>query len=293
MNVFIAVAEESGFSAAARRLNMSGPAVTRAIANLEKGLGVKLLNRTTRFVRTTDAGLRYLQDAKRIVNDVYLANAAAAGINAEPKGTLTVTAPVLFGKMYVTAGIVSYLNQYPDANVEAIFLDRVVNLIEEGVDVGIRIGELPDSSIRALRVGSVRLVTCASSEYIAQHGIIQHPNELAQHNIIAARGVSSNNDWHFNDKQKDISVKVSPRLKVTSNEAAIEATINHFGISRLLSYQVAPYLANGQLKILLENYEPAPKPIHIVHRESHFASAKVRSFIDLLAQQLRQDKSLN
>lgn len=293
MNVYVAVAEAEGFAAAARRLAMSPPAVTRAVAALEENLGVKLLNRTTRHVRTTDAGLRYLTDAKRILQDVQMANDAAAGINATPSGHIAVTAPVMFGKMFVMPGVVEYLNRYPETEVDAVFLDRVVNLLEEGLDVGVRIGELPDSSMRALKVGSVRLVLCASSKYLAEHGIPQHPEDLNQHTIVSSRAMNNSNEWRFEKKSKNVKVRIKPRVTVTSNDAAIEATLSGFGITRLLSYQIAPYLASGELKIIMEDYEPKPKPIHIVHRESHLTTAKVRAFIDLIAERLRNERALN
>jgi len=170
MTVFVAVAEEQSFAGGARRLNMSPPAVTRAIVALEDRLGTKLLTRTTRYVRVTDAGQRYLEDARRIISEVDEADEAAAGINAEPRGQLAVTAPVLFGKLFVIPGIVDYLQRYPDMEVSAVFLDRIVNLLEEGFDVGIRIGELPDSSMKAIRVGSIRRVVCASPAVIHREG---------------------------------------------------------------------------------------------------------------------------
>lgn len=170
MTVFVAVAEEESFAGGVRRLGMSPPAVTRAIAALEDRLGVKLLNRTTRFVRTTDAGQRYLDDSRRIIGEVGEAGEAAAGINAEPRGHLAITAPVLFGKLYVLPGILEFLQRYPAMEVSALFLDRVVNLLEEGLDVGVRIGELPDSSMKAIRVGSARRVTCASPGYLEKYG---------------------------------------------------------------------------------------------------------------------------
>ncbi len=297
MNVFVAVAEEQGFAAGARRLKMSAPATTRAIATLEKNLGVKLLNRTTRHVRATEAGLRYLNDAKKIINDVQVANDAAAGINATPQGSLSITAPVMFGRLFVMPSIVEYLNNFPNTEVDAVFLDRVVNLLEEGFDLGVRIGELPDSSMRALRVGTVRLILCASPEYLAKYGIPQHPDDLSHHSIISSRAINASVDWQFEHKfeknNKVCHVRVKPRLTVTSNDAAITACQNDFGITRLLSYQVAPLLAQGKLQIVLENFEPKAKPVHIVHRESHLSSAKVRAFIDLLAQRLRSDDALN
>ena len=178
MNVFVAVAEESGFAAGARRLRMSPPAVTRAVAALEQRLKVKLLNRTTRYVRTTEVGQRYLDDARRILAEADEADEAAAGVNAAPRGHLAVTAPVLFGRMFVMPLIVEYLNRYPDTAVSAVLLDRVVNLLEEGLDVGIRIGELPDSNLQATVVGSVRLVVCASKEYLRRHGVPRRPEEV-------------------------------------------------------------------------------------------------------------------
>jgi len=292
MQVYVAVAEEEGFAAGARKLSISPPAVTRAIAALEEKLNVKLLHRTTRHVRTTEAGERYLMDARRILHEVQVANEAVIGINAKPQGKLAITAPVLFGQMFVMPAIVDYLQRYPDTEVEGVFLDRVVNLIEEGLDVGIRIGQLPDSSMRALRVGTVRLILCASPEYLKQKGIPQSPDDLLNHDCIHSRAVNASNEWHFgeSDQQK---IKIKPRLIVSTNDAAIAAAKSHFGITRLLSYQVAPLLASGELKIVLENHEPAPRPIHIVHREGHLASTKVRAFIDLIAKKLRNDKALN
>jgi len=293
MTVFVAVAEEESFAGGARRLGMSPPAVTRAIAALEERLGVKLLNRTTRFVRTTDAGRRYLDDARRIIGEIDEADEAAAGVNAEPRGHLAITAPVLFGKLFVLPVIVEFLQRYPAVEVSALFLDRVVNLLEEGLDVGVRIGELPDSSMKAIRVGSVRRVMCASPDYLETHGIPQNPAGLSGHNIVAAGEVSPTTDWKFGQGPKVATVRVKPRLMVTTNDAAIEAAVRGFGITRLLSYQVGPYLASGRLKIILSEYEPAPMPIHVLHREGRYASAKVRSFVDLIAVRLREDDALN
>lgn len=284
MTVFVAVAEEQGFAGGARRLGMSPPAVTRAIAALEDRLGIKLLTRTTRYVRVTDAGQRYLEDARRIIHEVDEADETAAGIHAEPRGHLAVTAPILFGKLFVIPSIVDYLQRYPEMDVSAVFLDRVVNLLEEGLDVGIRIGELPDSSMKAIRVGSVRRVVCASPLYLESRGTPTHPAELAQHLVISASAVSPVVEWKF---AQGLVVRVKPRLTVTSNDAAIETVIRGMGLTRLLSYQVAPYLASGQLQAVLTDFEPAPLPIHVIHRENRYTSAKVRTFVDLMVAQLR------
>ena len=293
MTVFVAVAEAESFAGGARKLGMSPPAVTRAVAALEKRLGVKLLTRTTRFVRATDAGLRYLEHARRIIADLNEADDAAAGVHAAPRGQLAVTAPVLFGRLYVVPSMVEYLRRYPDMSLTALFLDRIVNLFEEGMDVGVRIGELPDSTMRAIGVGHVRRVVCASPEYLERSGIPQAPMDIARHTVIAASAVTPIAEWKFVTGKKKIIIKVNPRLTVTNNDAAIQAALQGFGITRLLSYQIAPHLASGQLQTVLSEYEPPPLPIHVLHREGRQASAKVRTFVDLLVERLRTDKALN
>jgi len=293
MNVFVAVGEEEGFAAAARRLDLSPAAVTRAIAGLEEQLGVKLLLRTTRNMRLTEAGRRYLDDSRNILASIEEANEAAAGVNSAPKGNLSVTASVLFGKTFVMPCIVDFLKQYPEVEVTALFLDRIVNLVDEGIDVAVRIGHLPDSSLKALRVGQVRRVLCASPEYLAKHSVPQHPSDLLRHTIIAASGISPRAEWKFGAIDDPTTVRLRPRLTVTSNDAAIEAATAGLGISRLLSYQIAGELAAGRLKIVLADFEEAPWPVNLVHRESKFGSSKVRNFIDMLADYLRAHPHLN
>ncbi|HIG43869.1 MAG TPA: LysR family transcriptional regulator [Gammaproteobacteria bacterium] len=292
MQVFVAVAEEAGFAAGARRLGMSPPAVTRSISNLEDNLGVQLLSRTTRYVRATESGQRYLEDARRIIAEVNAADEAVAGINAAPRGHLAVTAPVLFGRMFVTPCIIDYLNRYADTSISAIFLDRVVNLLEEGFEVGVRIGELADSSMRALRVGQVRLVVCASPRYLEHNGTPHLPKDLTRHSIITSSASSRLSDWRFKTPANDQTVRIESRLTVTSNDAAIEAAIGHLGITRLLSYQIAPLLMEGKLRTILVEHESVPLPIHIIHRQGRNESAKVRAFVDLIAKRLREDPAL-
>jgi DNA-binding transcriptional LysR family regulator len=290
LQVFVAVAENEGFAAGARKLGISPPVATRAVADLEKRLGIKLLTRSTRHVRLTDAGKRYLDDAKRILTDIAEADEAATGINGEPSGQLAVTAPVLFGKMFVLPGVIDFLNRYPKMEVNALFLDRVINLLEEGLDVGIRIGELADSSMRAIRVGAVKRVVCASPEYLARVGTPQQPDELLQHTIITANGLNASTEWKFSH---GINIRVKPRLSFATNDAAMEAAIAGFGITRLLSYQIAPQIADGRLKVLLAEFEQTTIPIHVIHREGRYASAKTRSFVDLMVERLRAEKALN
>jgi DNA-binding transcriptional LysR family regulator len=292
LTVFIAIADEGSFAAAARRLSLSPAAVTRAVAELESNLGVKLLNRTTRFVRVSEAGQRYLEDARRILSMIEEADENAAGVHAMPRGQLLVTAPSVFGRMFVARGVVDYLQRYPDMEVSFFLLDRIVNLLEEGIDVAVRIGELPDSSMRAIRVGQVRRVVCAAPGYLEKHGTPQSPDELVHHTIVAAVNVSSTVEWRFNCGGEIRPTKVKPRLHVTSNEAAIEVASMGFGVTRLMSYQVAPLLSTGQLETILPQFELAALPIHVVYREGRLASAKVRSFVDLIVERLRAEPSL-
>jgi DNA-binding transcriptional LysR family regulator len=290
MTVFVAVGEEESFAGGARRLSMSPPAVTRAVAALEGRLGVKLLNRTTRFVRVTEAGQRYLDDARRIIAEVDEADEATAGVNAEPRGHLSVTAPALFGKMFVMPGIVEYLQRYPAMEVSAAFLDRVVNLLEEGFDAGIRIGELPDSSMKAISVGHVKRVVVAAPAYLAAQGVPQAPSDLSHHSLVAASAVTPGIEWKFAHAGQAMAIRVKPRLIVTSNDGAIEAARLGFGLTRLMSYQAASLLATGELVAVLEDYEPPPFPVHVVHREGRHASAKLRTFVDLMVTRLRAEK---
>lgn len=293
MKVFVAVGELESFAAASRRLGISPAAVTRAVTALEERLGVKLLLRTTRSVRLTEAGGRYLDDSRHILASLTEANEAAAGVNATPKGNLAVTAPVLFGKFYVMPCIVDYLKAFPDVDVSAYFLDRVVNVVEEGMDVAVRIGHLPDSGLKAIGVGKVRRMTCASPEYLARHGVPQRPGDLSEHVIIAANSLSPMADWRFSISGDPTNLRLKPRLSVTSNDAAISAARDGLGVVRQMSYQVAEDVANGTLKVVLDEFEEAPWPIHVLHRESKYGSTKVRSFIDRLVEHLRAHQHLN
>lgn len=293
MSVYVAVVEAEGFAGGARKLHMSPPAVTRAVAALEERLGVKLLNRTTRYVRMTEAGQKYYEDAKRIIALADEADDAVLGINAEPRGQLTVTASVLFGRLYVMPGIVDYLRRYPAVEINALFVDRVVNMLEEGADVAVRIAELPDSSYRALRVGSVRRVLCAAPGYMDTHGIPQTPDDLLKHKIILARSLNPHNEMRFVRDGQSQTVKLQPILSVSDNDSAAGAAMAGLGITHLLSYQIAAPLRAGKLKIVLSEFERPPVPVHILHREGRHSSAKIRAFVDLMVERLRAELSLN
>ena len=288
IQVFVKVADRQGFAAAARDLNMSPPAVTRAISTLEDHLGTRLFVRTTRSVRLTESGQRFLEDGRRILFDLEEAEEAAVGSHAIPRGELRVTAPVLFGRMFVTPILGDFLDQYPQVNATTLFVDRVVNLMDEGLDIAIRIGNLPDSSLIAVRCGTVRRVMFASPDYIKRHGLPLHPEELSGHRLIQPTALSASDELTYLEEGVPRSVRINPRIRMNTNDAVIEMALNGWGISRLLSYQVAPYLADGRLLAILEEYELPEMPIHIVHQEGRMVSAKIRAFVDYMAERLRR-----
>lgn len=272
---------------------MSPPGVTRAIAALEDRLGARLFTRTTRSVRLTEAGQRYLEDCRRILADIDEAESGAAGAHGELRGELSVTASQLFGPIFLLPIVTRFLADHEGVSARALFVDRVVNLVEEGIDVAVRIGELPSSSLSARRVGSVRRVVCASPEYLARHGAPQSPEELSHHSLVAATASQSNVEWRFFASGVASDVPIRPRLVTSSNDAAIDAALSGWGPTRVLSYQVAPEVAAGRLKVVLPDFEPPPLPVHLLHAEGRRTSGKVRAFVDLAAERLRKDRSIN
>jgi DNA-binding transcriptional LysR family regulator len=290
MRVFVAVAEGQGFAPAARRLGMSPPAVTRAVSTLEDRIGTRLLHRTTRVVRLTEAGVRFLADCKRILGEIEEAEASAAGSHAEPRGQLAITAPVMFGRMYVAPIVFDFLARYPRVTARTLFLDRVVDLIDDGIDVAVRIAHLPDSSLRAVRVGSVRRVVCASPSYLSARGTPRTPADLARLDAIMFSLGGPPDEWLFGSGE---TISPPAQLVVNSNDVAIAAAVAGRGRARVLSYQIAPELRAGKLEIVLAEFEPPPVPISVVYAEGRRAAAKVRAFVDFAAARLRSDDSLN
>lgn len=293
IQVFVKVADCGGFAAAARDLVMSPPAVTRAVAMLEDRLGTRLFVRTTRSVRLTESGERFLQDGRRILLELEEAEEAALGSHAAPRGELHITGPVLFGRMFVTPILGDFLDLYPLVSARTLFVDRVVNLMDEGLDVAIRIGDLPDSSLIAVRAGTVRRVMFASPEYIRIHGLPQRPEDLSSHRLIQSLAMGASAEWSFQKNGKSISIRAEPRLRMNTNDAVIELALRGWGISRLLSYQIASDLADGRLQTVLSKFELPPLPIHVVHQEGRLVSAKVRAFVDYMIERLRADPTLN
>ena len=292
MQVFAAVAQDQGFSAAARRLGLSAASVTRAVAALEKRIGTQLLTRTTRSVYLSEAGQRYLEDCRRILAEVQEAEDSAAGSHAQPRGQLTITAPVLFGELFVTPLMVSFLTQFPDVTINALLVDRVVSVVEEGVDVAIRIGDLPDSNQHAIRVGEVRRVICASPQFLAIHGRPKHPQELAQAPIIATSAIG---------QLKTLAISRAGRAIECPGRTASDGdgeSGGHYrrrawtGLHRVLSYQSASKVAAGELEIVLADFEMPPLPIHVLYQGGHKAAARVRSFVDFMVKALREHPAL-
>ena len=293
MSVFLAVAEEAGFAPAARRLGLSPPSVTRAVSELEGRLGAKLLHRTTRSVQLTDAGRRYLADCRRILSAIEEADRQAAGIHATPRGMVTVTASVLFGRMVITPILLDLLDRYPDISLTTLFVDRVVHVVEEGIDVAIRIAELPDSSLAAARVGSVRRVLCAAPAYLDARGRPETPADLTGHEIIDFAAMTPGGEWAFEQGGKVRRFKPLSRLRVNSADTALAAAADGRGITRVLSYMIAPQLDAGRLELVLDDYAPPAVPVHVVHKEPGQTSARIRAVVDHLVEHLRKDGALD
>ncbi|NWA85878.1 LysR family transcriptional regulator [Pseudomonas sp. D2002] len=293
MQVFLAVAEEQGFAAAARRLKTSPPSVTRAIAAMEQRIGTQLLARTTRSLHLTEAGQRYLDDCRRILAELDEAEEAAAGSYSIPCGHLTLTAPVLFGELYVAPVLGDYLDRFPQVSINALLVDRVVNMVDEGVDVAVRIGHLQAPGQQAIKVGEVRRVVCAAPGYLDQHGRPSRPEQLRQAKIVTSSSSQLVSEWRFVDGDQPLTVPIEPRLVVTANNAAINLARLGWGVTRVLSYQVAASVAAGELEIVLEAFEPAPLPIQVVFQQSGRVPAKVHTFVDFLTHRLGQDAALN
>ena len=295
--VFVAVASRRSFSQAAQALSRSPQAVTRAVAALEARIGTRLLLRTTRSVSLTSDGERYLERARRALSEVALLE-AKAGADAPLEGRLSITASVLLGQLHVLPIVVEFLAVHPALDVRLVLLDRVVSLAEEGLDLGVRIGALPDSALKARLVGKVRTVLCASPAYLAQAGVPRRPADLSRHRCIAFTATTPVAErWTFASpgtgpgaRRRERTVTVRPRLLVNTGEAAIRAALAGLGVARVLSYQVAQRVAAKELRILLPRYAPAPVPVSFVQlpgAQSRAAAAFVSFALARLRRRLR------
>lgn len=293
MSVFLAVAEQQGFAGAARQLGISAAAATRAVAALETRIGARLLVRTTRSVRLTDAGAQFLEDCRRILADLDSADETASGARVRPRGSLTLASPVLFGQCVLNPVILDYLDQNPLVTVRALFADRTPNLHEEAIDVAVAMGPASDTALVAVPIGHIRRVVCATPGYLARRGTPTHPSELGGHEIVLSTADARTPEWRFVTGAAALSVRLTSRLTVSTNEAAIEAVRGGWGLTRVMSYQIAPQLADGALVTVLDDYAPEALPVHLVYRESRKNSLRVRSFVDYAVARLRSDPALD
>jgi DNA-binding transcriptional LysR family regulator len=284
MQAFVAVADLKGFAPAARKLGLSPSGMTRLIAALEDRLGARLLQRTTRSVALTDAGSRYLERVQRILGDIEEAEAAAEGERMRPSGRLVVSAPVGFGRLHVSPVMSAFLKRYPEVFGELRLEDRLVNLVEDGVDLAVRIAQLPDSSLVARHLGEMRRIVVASHGYLKQRGEPKRPEAIASHQTIQFGVMTAAPEWHFVEDGRDIGVISAPRLVTNSADAAIQYAEQGGGLTRVLAYQAADAIKAGRLRIVLQKFERPPLPIHIVYPTSRLLSAKVRAFIDLVTE---------
>ena len=282
MQAFVAVADLHGFAPAARKLGLSPSAVTRLIAALEDRLGARLLQRTTRQVALTDIGARYLERARRILADVEEAEGAAEGERTRPSGRLVVSAPVGFGRLHVSPVMSAYLKRYPEVSSELRLADRMINLVEDGVDLAVRIGHLADSTLVARHVGEMRRIVVASSGYLEARGEPKTPEAVASHETIQFGATAAPPDWRFVRDGREVRVTPTPRFITNSSDAAIQYAEAGGGLTRVMFYQAADAIRRGRLRIVLAKFEQPPLPIHLVYPTSRLLSAKVRTFIDLV-----------
>ena len=287
MSVLLAAVDAGSLSGASRKLGMPLASVSRKVSELETHLRTQLLHRTSRRLTLTEAGRAYVAACKDILAGIEEAERAAMGEYSAPRGDLTLSAPIAFGRLHVLPVVGAFLALHPDINVRMVLTDRIVNIVEEHFDLAIRIGELPDSSLVARRVGATHQVLCASPRYLAQHGTPEHPGDLARHSCITFEGLASAQAWTFELGNKRETVIIRSRLTVNTAEAAIDAAIASVGVTRVFSYQAAHAIHEGSLSVVLRAFEPAPSPISLVHGEQPRLPQKLRAFLDFAAPRLK------
>lgn len=293
MSIFVAVAEEGGFASGARRVGLSAAAATRAVAALEQRLGVLLLTRTTRGAQPTDAGARFLDECRRILGELADAESLAAGEHAALRGHLVVASPVLMGQLLLAPLAVAFQERWPDVTFALQMVDRPLHLQEEGIDVALLTGALPDSALVASEVGAVRRVVCAAPSYLERHPAPREPQGLAAHRLVLSAADARSASWRFRAAGAELALAVRPRITVATNRGAIEAALAGGGVTRVMSYQVADELASGRLQRLLADFEPPPIPVHVAWRGGRRAPAKVRRFAEFAIERLREHPALH
>jgi DNA-binding transcriptional LysR family regulator len=287
MSVFAAIIDAGSLSAAGRRLGVPLATVSRKLSDLEAHLKTRLITRSTRQLVLTDAGRDYLAASRHILEQVEEAERAASGAYANAKGGLVIAAPIVFGRLHAVPVVAAFLELYPEVDARLLLGDRNVNLLEEQVDLALRIGELPDSSLVATQVGAIRRVVCASPSYLARFGTPATPSELGVHRCVTFEGLMSPTAWVFESPKGEQRVPVRSRLAVTTADAAIAAAIAGLGLTRVLSYQVAAALGAGQLVRVLVDHEPRAVPVNLVYSGQGRLPMKTRAFVDFAAPALR------
>lgn len=287
MSILLVAVEAGSLSAAGRRLGMPLATVSRKVSDLEAHLKTRLFERSTRQLALTEAGRSYVAACKRILEDVGEAERVASGEYRAPKGGLTLTAPIVFGRLHLLPITMEFLEAYPDIDIRLVLADRVIDLLEDHIDLAVRISELPDSSLVAAKVGSIRRVICGSPAYFRKAGTPKNPAELGAHDCVSFEGVTASDFWRFKSGKKDISIPIRSRLTVSTAEAAIDAAVAGLGMTRVLSYQVAKAVRKGALALVLRDYEPEPAPVSLVYRGQPLMPLKLRAFIDFAAPRLK------
>ena len=288
MSVLVAAVDAGSLSAAARRLGMPLTTVSRKLSALETHLKTRLLTRSTRQLALTDAGRSYYESSKRILESVEEADRTAAGEYSAPKGALILTAPIVFGRVHVLPVVTEFLKAYSEIDVRLVLADSFLDLLDAQIDLAVRIGELPDSSSIAIRLGEIRRVVCASPRYLAERGVPQNPAELRTHDCITFEGLTSPRTWSFKKARLSAAVPVHSRLIVNTAEAAIDAAVAGLGITRVLSYQIVAPIRSGRLSIILDTFEPPPLPVNLIYTGQGLVPLKLRAFIDFAAPRLKR-----
>jgi DNA-binding transcriptional LysR family regulator len=288
MSVLLAAVESGSLSKASRKLKVPLATVSRKVAELEAYLNADLLIRSAKGLELTPAGRSYVTSAKAILEQLTEAERAAAGEYTEPKGALVVTAPIMFGRLHALPVVTRFLSSYPDVAVQLVLTDRVAHFLDDQVDVALRIGPLPDSSLIATRLGAVRRVVCATPDYLSANGVPATPEDLARYNVISFEGVTSPSTWTFQSNGTELNVSFRSRLSVNTIDAAIAAGLAGVGFIRAMSYQVVDFVRSGRMTVVLAPFEPSPRPVHLVYDKQNRLPLKVRAFVDFVVPRLRE-----
>lgn len=288
MTTFVQIVDSGSLTAAADALDTSPPSVVRTLASLERHLGVRLLNRTTRRIGLTDEGAQFLGRCRAILSEVKEAEAALTSRQAEPQGKLTITAPVVFGRRYLTPIANQFVRRYPNVSIDLLLVDRYTNLVEEGLDVAVRVAQLRDSSLVAIPVGQARRVICASPDYLRRHGTPRAPQDVSQHRCVRYTGLAPRDEWHFRVGRRNVTIPITSVVSCNQIDSALDACIDGLGLGMFFSYQVVAHRKAGTLAYLLDEFESEPQPIQVIYPHAKLLATKVRVFVDDCVKQLRK-----